>query len=214
MIDSLGKPASKRDLKYLSFFKEKHYLEELHQEKNDLFSLYFIKTIAAFEYYFKNIFEIVFYTYRSLFNTEEGLFKFERMPFEKQINLLRLKKISFPSIKLRTDRAVEFIATRNILLHNNGLVDDYYLNRVKNSNRKKGEIITIDFCYLKKAISVFSDFARSIDDVLAKKIFKIKFIPIINNSREKPKIIECIERKKRRTLMKYVHYLEKKSFKM
>jgi len=60
---------------------------------------------------------------------------------------------------------------RNILVHNNGIVNDIYRSKVKNVKIK---YLSVNKTYLEKSISIFKSISKSITKQLENKIFKEK----------------------------------------
>jgi hypothetical protein len=143
----------------LSIKKEDNY-------EYELLSLYLIKIVSIFEYYLVCIF-------RMMIKESEILIK---KSLEGQINFFMRRDLGFPYVSLRTDRAIEFISTRNIILHNDGYINSRYINRVKHPRGENGQQIELTYKYLFSSIEFFLNYSRSIDDTIAKKIFKISYI--------------------------------------
>jgi hypothetical protein len=66
--------------------------------------------------------------------------------------------------KINIDKVVEIKETRNLLLHNNLIVNDFYLNKTKSIKRaeKKGEQLLLDRIYVKEAIEYIIEAVKSI----------------------------------------------------
>jgi hypothetical protein len=96
------------------------------------------------------------------YEVEKFVKEFSHKSFSEQIEYFRKFKIEFSANQLidiefsanqLIDDISEMIATRNILVHNKGIVNDQYLKQSKDLLRsKKGTIIPIDSDYVQKSL--------------------------------------------------------------
>lgn len=73
-----------------------------------------------------------------------------------------------------TNKFKEVWATRNILVHNDGIVNDTFLNMVNNSSFKRGDKININIEVLGRTIALVQYLADNINKRAEKKIFRKK----------------------------------------
>lgn len=66
----------------------------------------------------------------------------------------------------------EFVATRNILVHNARRVDSKYLKEVKNSNFEIGDLRTLSVDYLRACIGILEGIAAVSSKLVVENIFK------------------------------------------
>ena len=79
------------------------------------------------------------------------------------------------------DRLIEIKETRNLLLHNNLVVNQFYLNNTKTIKRseKKGELLSINVDYLNDSIATIEQIIESIQKRLLKKFKKYTLIELL-----------------------------------
>ena len=86
------------------------------------------------------------------YEVEKFVKEFSYKSFSEQIEYFRKFKIEFADNQLIDDIS-EMIATRNILVHNKGIVNDQYLKQSKDLFRsEKGTTIPIDSDYVQKSL--------------------------------------------------------------
>lgn len=108
--------------------------------------------------------EVYSYAYKSIRNQIEELNKKYNIEFSK--NGLTNKEIYI-------DKVQEIYSTRNIILHNNGVVNDKYLEINNNSKFQKGEKRLILPEYFNESSSVLQEYAKVIFDVVSSRILKV-----------------------------------------
>ncbi|UCE08539.1 MAG: hypothetical protein JSW07_11160 [bacterium] len=85
--------------------------------------------------------------------------------------LKKLSEVLKFELKVNIDKIVEIKESRNLLLHNNLIVNDYYLNRTKSIKRaeRKNEKITLDAEYVKNSIEYIIVIVTTIRKAIYKK---------------------------------------------
>jgi hypothetical protein len=71
------------------------------------------------------------------------------------------------------DAAREIVATRNLLIHNNGIVDAEYLKRVPDSDLKAGQLRPITPIYLNDSLSALDALKIFVDSKVAARIVEL-----------------------------------------
>jgi len=68
--------------------------------------------------------------------------------------------------KINIDKVVEIKETRNLLLHSNLIVNDFYLNKTKSIKRsnKRGEQLSLDTVYVKDSIEFIIEIVKNISN--------------------------------------------------
>lgn len=71
----------------------------------------------------------------------------------------KLSEVLKYDFKTNIGKVVEIKETRNLLLHNNLVVNDFYLNKTKNIKRseRKGEQLLLDKAYVKESVGYIID---------------------------------------------------------
>ena len=79
---------------------------------------------------------------------EKEILEFSHSSFKDKINYFGTKfNLSFPELDNSLDQIIEMFTTRNIILHNNGIVNETYLKINKGSNFELGSKRIIDKDY-------------------------------------------------------------------
>ena len=100
----------------------------------------------------------------------EEFFKNDRFNYSVYCELLQLSE----SLVL-WDKWKEFVATRNIIIHNRGIINDVYLNLSKNYSRGAlGEPIAVDRIYIEKSIRNIKRLIVQIESTLEMSILSTR----------------------------------------
>lgn len=83
--------------------------------------------------------------------------------------------------KINIDKVVEIKETRNLLLHNNLVVNDFYLNKTKSIKRseKKGEQLLLDREYVKESLEYIIEAVKSISNSVTIRYSNYTIIELI-----------------------------------
>tara|TARA_A100001015_G_scaffold21502_1_gene24405 strand:- start:5 stop:670 length:666 start_codon:yes stop_codon:yes gene_type:complete len=95
---------------------------------------------------------------------EKDLLNFSHSSFKNKLKHLKKEfSLVFPEISEKEESIVEIFSTRNLILHNNGLVNETYLKLSKNSDQSLGEERTITEDYFKLTVVIAIIIAKSIE---------------------------------------------------
>ena len=96
---------------------------------------------------------------------EKIILKFSHSSFKNKLNHLKKEfGLVFPHIEEQESSIVELFSTRNIILHNNGLVNETYLKINQDSKLKIGDKRIVGEEYLKLTIVIAIIIAKSIEE--------------------------------------------------
>jgi len=98
-------------------------------------------------------------------------------------NFCNLVSIELPSALEKIDTIVEIKETRNLLLHNNLVVNEFYLQKIKSVKRgnKIGERLLIDVDYTVQSLQLLSNILENIIIEVRKKYGKFTLLALLNN---------------------------------
>lgn len=98
-------------------------------------------------------------------------------------NFCNIVSIELPSAMEKIDTIVEIKETRNLLLHNNLLVNEYYLRKIKSIKRgnKIGERLLIDVDYAVQSLQLLSNILENVIIEVRKKYGKFTLLALLNN---------------------------------
>ena len=101
---------------------------------------------------------------------EKTILKFSHSSFKNKLKHLKKEfDLSFPHVEEKTSIITELFSTRNIILHNNGLVNETYLKINQNSKLSLGAERIVNEEYLKLTFVIAIIIARSIHEQLHQK---------------------------------------------
>lgn len=163
-------------------FNEKSQSEEevegmrLFDNLNDSISIYeveifkycFINIIARTDAFLNDIAQSIYLWKKPGLRKEErekAILNFSHSSFQSKLK--HLKKgfdLTFPHIEDKKSTIVELFSTRNIILHNNCLVNETYLKINQDSKLRVGDERIVDKEYLKFAIVIAIIIAKSIEE--------------------------------------------------
>ncbi len=78
--------------------------------------------------------------------------------------------MTFPAIEKHMSHIIELFTTRNIILHNNGIVNMTYLNINKTSKLSLGEKRVVNRDYLKLTFVLLVIIGKSINEQIVNKV--------------------------------------------
>lgn len=98
-------------------------------------------------------------------------------------NFCNIVSIELPSAMEKIDTIVEIKETRNLLLHNNLLVNEFYLQKTKSIKRGKkiGERLLIDVDYAIQSLQLLSNILENVIIEVRKKYGKFTLLALLNN---------------------------------
>jgi len=148
---------------------------KLSDYESDIYKFCFINLIARTEAFLNDIVETLYRSnYSSHFlNLDENnsldidrtILKFSHSSFKDKMNFLKRKfNLTFPLVEEHYSDIIELFTTRNIILHNNGIVNETYLKINLESKFELGSKRTIDKDYLKLTIVLLIIVAKSIEE--------------------------------------------------
>lgn len=82
-----------------------------------------------------------------------------------------------PIMDINTEKLNEYIALRNIIVHNRAVIDEKFIRTVKRSDLKVGEKFKLGVDFFFKAVEVISEFAKETDKETVNK-FNLKSYPL------------------------------------
>ncbi len=164
--------------------------------ESEVFVLAIINLIARAEVFLNDILEILFIwqkkalisdktiSYKEVLESEnieelveairaKEILKFSHSSFKDKLKYLKVKfKLHFPSIEEHMIAIVEIFTTRNIILHNNGLINETYLNINKNSNFVLGSKRPVNKDYVHNTYIYLTILGRSVEKKVKEKIIE------------------------------------------
>jgi hypothetical protein len=144
---------------------------------NLMFRMSFIYLIALFDAFLADVFSVVVKTRPKILKSSKKQISYERLfefgSYEALVESLagrELNELSYKSMKdqaeyyrdrfgvaleesgVAVSKLVELRATRNLLVHNNGLVNEIYLDQVPSTTYKSGEDVQVNEDYFRQAV--------------------------------------------------------------
>lgn len=102
---------------------------------------------------------------------DDEILQFSHSSFEEKMKVFRSKfNIDLSEIEKHKIKIIEIFTTRNLLLHNNGLVNETYLKYNKGSSFNLGDKRVIDNDYISKTKLLLMILAKSIGEKVTSKI--------------------------------------------
>ena len=188
---------------YKNFVKARDKLELISGRSKHLYEVSLISLISSVEWFlsqilhshFKNYPRLVTansqkpFTYSDLekFNTLDDAKQFLidqkvdeiiRSDFKSWIDFLKMTlKLDLSFCELSLNFAEEVFQRRNLLVHNNGIVNNIYLNKTSSEvlqkfKLKKGSVVTIDNKYLQDSINMLESIFLCIGSIMWRKQLK------------------------------------------
>lgn len=135
-------------------------------EKN-IFTFCFINLIARMEAFLNDVLESVYQEIGKDLSEDQmkkSILKFSHSSFKEKIKFLKTKfNLIFPEIEGHFANLIELFSTRNLILHNNGIVNETYLRINNESEFELGDKRVITEEYLKLSIVLLILVAKSIE---------------------------------------------------
>lgn len=153
--------------KILKFYPEK--LSELSKKDNEISDLSF-NNLGLEKYIDLKIHKL---GYKNIEDILDKLLALLNNKQESDVDILNQEII---------DKLIEIKETRNLLLHNNLVVNQFYLNNTKTIKRseKKDELLSINADYLNDSISTIEQIIESIQMKVLKKFEKYTLLELLN----------------------------------
>jgi len=148
---------------------------ELFRKLNDTVSGYdvevlkycFINLIARTDVFINDVADSIYLWKKPQFTGQKKskeLLDFSHSSFKKKLEHLKKEfSLVFPEIEEKLDIIIEIFSTRNLLLHNNGIVNETYLKLNKNTGRAIGDERVVTEDYFKLTIVIAIIVAKSIE---------------------------------------------------
>lgn len=127
----------------------------------------FINTIARTDVFLNDIADSIYLWKKPNLDEKKRskeLLNFSHWSFKRKLEHLETEfSLVFPEIQEKLDIIMEIFSTRNLLLHNNGVVNETYLKLNEGSGRKVGDkrVVTEDYFKLTIVLSII--IAKSIE---------------------------------------------------
>lgn len=139
--------------------KKREYVKDHEDIPENFLMLTIIYSASLFEFYINDVLELVSPNNSIRFRSE----KLKRI--KKKITSIP------PELDKYDDNIEEIINIRNVLVHNEGLVDKQFLERVKDSNYSIGEKITLNESLMHEVINNLHNFMTILDREYKKQYF-------------------------------------------
>lgn len=151
----------------------KNLKESISKYETDIYTFCFINLIARTEAFLNDILETL-YLWKSDELTDENrkksILKFSHLSFKDKMKFLKNKfNLNFPQIEEHNQKIIELFSTRNLILHNNGLVNETYLKINESSKLKLGDKRVINEDYLNLTFVLLIIIAKSIEEQIKDK---------------------------------------------
>lgn len=142
----------------------------------EIFKYCFINIIARTDAFLNDIARSVYLWRKSILGEEKrekAILKFSHSLFKNKLKHLKNEfDLVFPHIEKKESIIVEFFSTRNIILHNNCLVDETYLKINQDSKLRVADERIVNEEYLKLSIVIAIIIAKSIEEQVHHKANK------------------------------------------
>lgn len=146
----------------------------------EIFKYCFINIIARTDAFLNDITQSVYLWKKSILGEEKrekAILKFSHSSFKNKLKHLKNEfDLVFPHIEKKESIIVELFSTRNIILHNNCLVNETYLKINQDSKLRVGEERIVNEEYLKLSIVIAIIIAKSIEEQVHLKANKLEEI--------------------------------------
>ena len=141
--------------------------QELPKYEESIFTFCFINLIARTEAFLNDILESIYLERNTVLSEElmkKSILKFSHSSFKDKIKFLKNKfNLVFPEINNHSPSLTELFGTRNLIMHNNGLVNETYLKLNRESEFNLGDKRVVNEEYLKLTIVLLILVAKSIE---------------------------------------------------
>ena len=133
----------------------------------EIFKYCFINIIARTDAFLNDIARSIYLWKKPDLREEErekAILNFSHSSFKSKLKHLKKEfGLAFPDIEEKESTIVELFSTRNIILHNNCLVNETYLKINQDSKLKVGDKKAVDEEYLKLTLVVAVIIAKSVE---------------------------------------------------
>ncbi|EAQ64440.1 hypothetical protein MED121_04953 [Marinomonas sp. MED121] len=127
----------------------------------------FINLIARTDVFLNNVASSTYLWKKSTKDVkkkDKDLLEFSRSSFKNKLKHLKREfSLVFPELEEKEQTIVEIFSTRNLILHNNGLVNDIYLKLNKNTDYVIGDERVITEDYFKHTVVIAIIISKSIE---------------------------------------------------
>jgi hypothetical protein len=151
--------------------------------ESDIHTFCFINLIARTEAFLNDVLETLYlWNYNSLkmnntidyvesIDRDKTILKFSHSSFKDKLKFLKNKfNLSFPMIEEHFSEIIELFTTRNIILHNNGIINNTYLKLNEGSSFELGAKRIITKEYLKLTFVLLIIIAKSIEEQIKEQM--------------------------------------------
>lgn len=188
-------PIHKEDI---NIVLKKYEIHRVTQFKPFFINLLYIFIIMTMDNYFNDLLRIIYnyrieclknnqknYTREEILNyddyealknkmIEDEIFGFDmKRDYKKKIQYFENKfNIDLLRIKENENKIIELCELRNIIIHNNGKINEKFLEKVNNDSYSLGEEVVIDYARIHNAVIKIQFVLSIIDDEMMSKFFK------------------------------------------
>lgn len=142
--------------------------------ETEIFRYCFINLIARIDAFLNDIACSIYLWKKPSLQEEKRkkiLLNFSHLSFKSKLILFRKEfGLTFPNIEAHESDIVELFSTRNIILHNNGLVNETYLKLNQDSKLEIGDERVVSENYLKLTFVIALIIAKSIEELVHIKV--------------------------------------------
>lgn len=166
------KERSEEELEGMEIFK--NLKESVCTYESEIYKYCFINLIARTDAFLNDIARSIYQWKKPDLQEEKRekiILKFSHSSFKDKLKHLKKEfDLIFPKIEEYESSIVELFSTRNIILHNNGLVNETYLKLNKSSELNLGDKRVVGEEYLKFTFVLIIIIAKSIEEQIQDKM--------------------------------------------
>lgn len=159
-----GKDRDSDEVEGMEIFKDLN--QSICKYESDIYTFCFINLIARTEAFLNDILETLYLIQRDNLTDEirnKRILKFSHSSFKDKMKFLKSNfNLTFPLIEEHDSDIIELFSTRNIILHNNGVVNETYLKINESSKFELGVKRVINEEYLKLTFVLLIIIAKSV----------------------------------------------------
>lgn len=152
----------------------KNLNESINKYETEIYTYCFINLIARTEAFLNDILETLYLNTDNHLTNEQRrrkILKFSHSSYKKKMEYLNSNfDLTFPYLEKHKSNITELFSARNIILHNNGFVNETYLKLNETSLSVIGDKKVINEDYLKLTIVLLIIMAKSIEESIKNKI--------------------------------------------
>lgn len=160
------KARSKEEIEGMKIFENLN--SSISMYELEIYQYCFVNIIARIDAFLNDIAKSIYLWKKAGLQEEKRekiILKFSHSSFKNKLNHLKKEfNLVFPHIEEQESSIVELFSTRNIILHNNGLVNETYLKINQDSKLKIGDKRIVGEEYLKLTIVIAIIIAKSIEE--------------------------------------------------